>query len=142
MSPTPMGHGPMGRPRAHKRKKCFRLQQQKASRIGNGKIGKSEPRLPREGLSWPKSESARQTTFEKKIKHFGKNICFGRKQIILPIFFSFFSNVVFRADSDFGHDSPSRGNLGSDFLIFRFSDFLCKSLLTMSRKSTSAVNFQ
>ena len=25
------------------------------------------------------------------------------------IFIYFFSNVVFRADSDFGHDSPSRG---------------------------------
>ena len=30
----------------------------------------------------------------------------------------FFPNVVCRADSDFGHDSPSRGNLGSDFPIF------------------------
>ena len=36
------------------------------------------------------------------------------------MFFFFFSNVVCRADSDFGHDSPSRGNLGSDFPIFWF----------------------
>ena len=39
------------------------------------------------------------------------------------VFFCFFSNVVLRADSDFGHDSPSRGKKMPKIDNLKTSDF-------------------
>jgi len=42
------------------------------------------------------------------------------------MFFIFFPNVVLRADSDFVHDSPSRGNFDFRFFRLKIRFFLLK----------------